>query len=146
MQKRSLFRTSFVCWIYTSIYRPRRENGFYLREKIVEMRQIFGAIRDNHRAIITAAIESLVAQDQYVDMQSIFQSDFQHEDPIDTNIAHTALESLAPRLLEGIAISSQGSYILIPKVEVYQRASPNVDDCVKSTITVSVSCKSSVCH
>lgn len=107
-----------------------------LREEIAEIKQTFGAIRDNLRAIIPVAIGSLAAQEQYVDLQSLVGSDFQHEDPADSKIADTVVKSLAPRFLEGIAISSRGTYMFIAEVQVYLRASPAVDDCANSTITV----------
>ncbi|GAN08494.1 hypothetical protein MAM1_0207d08006 [Mucor ambiguus] len=115
---------------------PLRDDVFDLKEKIVEMKQTFGAINDNPQTIVPPAIKPLVNQEQYVDIQSLVKSDLQHEDPVNTKIAKATVKALAPKFLEGIAISSKGSFIFITEVEAYLRASQSIDDCANSTITL----------
>jgi len=82
-----------------------------LRGKIVDIKQTFGAINDSPLTIIPDAIKALVAQNRYMDMQSLAQE----EEPKDLDAANTLVQALAPRFLEGIARSSEGSYILSHK-------------------------------
>ncbi|KAL9536884.1 hypothetical protein MBANPS3_012286 [Mucor bainieri] len=55
---------------------------------------------------------------------------------ISTMTQDAAVNALAPRFLENIAISSKGSYLFITEIEVYLRASPTIDDCANNTVTV----------
>lgn len=112
-----------------------RDDVAVLRSKIVDLKQTFGAINDNPRTIVPDAIEALVTQNQYIDMQSLAKQ----EEATNLNTANAIVQALAPRFLEGIARSSEGSYIFITKVEVYMRASPSIDDCANSTITLGYS-------
>lgn len=59
-------------------------------------------------------------------MQSLAQGDLEHEVPADVNLADAAAKAMAPRFLEGVAISSKGSYIFITQAEAYHLLSTTV--------------------
>ncbi|KAK4511782.1 uncharacterized protein ATC70_003781 [Mucor velutinosus] len=100
------------------------------------MKQTFGGIHDDPRAVIPDAVKSLMTSNQYVDMQILSQNAPRREELSNVETANNVIQSLAPRFLESIAISTEGLYILITQVEVYLRGIASVDDCAYSTITL----------
>lgn len=121
---------------------PVQDDVRDLKSKLLHMKQTFGGIHDHPETIIPDALQSLTVSSQYVDMQ-LLSRNASHCQDILSNVqkANSAIHHLAPRFLEGIAISSEGLFIFITQVEVDLRDVSSVDDCANSTITLGYSAR-----
>ncbi|KAG1165520.1 hypothetical protein G6F49_012116 [Rhizopus delemar] len=115
---------------------PVREDVGLLRNQIASLKKVFGDITRNPAAVIPNASKPMHTDKQYVDGQIITQEAAKCGDPDTKEQASNFVEKVAGRLVESIAVSSNGSYMLIKQAEAYLRDSPTIDDCANSTITI----------
>ncbi|EIE77433.1 hypothetical protein G6F46_012636 [Rhizopus delemar] len=115
---------------------PVREDVGLLRNQIASLKETFGDIARNPAAVIPDALKLMYAHKQYVDGQIITQEAGECGEPNTKEQASNFVEKVASRLIESIAVSNTGSYMLITQAEAYLRDSPSIDDCANSTITI----------
>lgn len=107
-----------------------------LRNQNASLKETFGDIARNPAAVIPDALKPICTDKQYVDGQVIAQEAVECDEPNTKEQASNFVEKVAGRLIESIAVSNNGSYMLITQAEAYLRDSPSIDDCANSTITI----------
>lgn len=107
-----------------------------LRNQIASLKETFGDIARNPAAVIPDALKIMCTDKQYVDGQVITQEAAERDEPNTKEQASNFVEKVAGRLIESIAVSNNGSYMLITQAEAYLRDSPSIDDYANSTITI----------
>lgn len=106
------------------------------RNQITALNETFGDIARDPVAVIPNGLKPICLGKQYVDGQVVVQEAAEFDEPNTKEQADSFVEKVTARFIKSIAVSSNGSYMLITQAEAYLINTPSSDDCVKSTITL----------
>ena len=111
---------------------PVRGEVDSLRNQITALNETFGDIARDPVAVIPNALNSICPGKQYVDGQVVVQEAAEFDEPNTKEQADIFVEKVTARFIESIAVSSNGSYMLITQAGAYLRSTSSSDDCVNS--------------